>query len=454
MESSEGYNVCPICNNVFPMRELVDHSNKCVEQSMAAEAKKNIVVKPKEEDVPLRNIRNDKKPFGEEDQHKALEYFSEKRRREVEDERLAKELMDKEEQLFKSSPFKPVSTAGDLDLAIKLIAQENEERKNKALLQAQRDALIAREIYEKEEGRAVELRKREKEDALRRDELMAKELFNREKEEEEAKKRKKDLEASDAALAKALKEKDDLEAELERLRRDTSAMTIVDSPFTVGANKLPKFWIKKQSSSIMSYEVYPGTEEWNKAMDPFFASIGVPIYGGYARYKASPFSHFGGSYPYYNKGVNVVKVTRNQNLKLWTYYTLKAQEIASKNGTSNELWLYHGSRAGAYDTILRDGFDIRVASMSGAYGAGVYFATSASTSRGYCTTLPNGNTAMLICKVILGSVGAGQNGLRRPPPKHYSSPNVLHDSVSGGGMYVVFDNYQAYPMYLVEFNVY
>jgi len=451
MESSGGYNVCPICNNLFPMSELVDHSNKCVELSMAVEAKR-IAVKPKEDDVPLRNIRNEKKPFGDEDQQKALEYFAEKRKREEDDERLAKELMEKEEQLYKSStPAKPISTAGDLDLAIKLIAQENEERKNKVLEQAHRDAIVAREIYEKEEARAMELRKREKDEAIRRDELMAKELFNREKEEEEAKKRKKDLEASDAALAKALKEKDDLEAELERLRRDASAMTIVDSPFTV-ANKLPKYWVKKQGSSIMSYEVYPGVEEWNKVMDPFYASIGVPIYGGFPRYKGA-YSHYG-SYPYYNKGVNVVKVTRNQNLKLWTYYTLKAQEIASKTGTTNEQWLYHGSRAGAYDTILKDGFDIRVASMSGAYGAGIYFATAASTSRAYCTTLPNGNMAMLICKVILGSVGTGQNGLRRPPPKHYSTPNVLHDSVSGGGMYVVFDNIQAYPMYLVEFNIY
>jgi len=92
--------------------------------------------------------------------------------------------------------------------------------------------------------------------------------------------------------------------------------------------------------------------------------------------------------------------------------------------------------------------------MSGAYGAGIYFATSAQTSRAYCSQLPNGNMAMLVCKVALGSVGTGQSGLRRPPPKHYSTPNVLHDSVSGGGMYVVFDNIQAYPMYLIEFTVY
>jgi len=71
-----------------------------------------------------------KKIFSEDDQTKAYEYFSEKRKREEEDSRLAKELAEMEEKQSKS-PVKPVSAAGDLDLAIKLIAQENEERNKK-----------------------------------------------------------------------------------------------------------------------------------------------------------------------------------------------------------------------------------------------------------------------------------------------------------------------------------
>ena len=42
-----------------------------------------------------------------------------------------------------------------------------------------------------------------------------------------------------------------------------------------------------------------------------------------------------------------------------------------------------GSRANAYEAILKDGFDHRVANMGGAIGAGVYFATHASTSTAY-----------------------------------------------------------------------
>jgi len=124
------------------------------------------------------------------------------------------------------------------------------------LEQAQRDAALARELYEKEESRAKELRNKEKEEAIRRDELIAKELFNKDRADEDAKKRKKDLEASDAALAKALKEKDDLEAEVERLRREAKTMTIVDSPFSITADQLPKYWVKKNKLLLLFLMMY------------------------------------------------------------------------------------------------------------------------------------------------------------------------------------------------------
>jgi len=341
---------------------------------------------------------------------KLLNFFLKKRKREVEDRRLAFELASKEE-----SSSKIVSPSNDLNYALKILSIEDALVKNKAAEQAKKDELLARQLYEKD--KAVE----------------------------DASRKKKELEASDLALAKALKEKEELEAEVSRLKTVT---TPIISSFGI-TSTVPKYWVKKQSSDLQKFDVYPGTEEYGKVMNPFFASVGLSMYGSFSHHKGIYYSEYSRG-----KSINVVKVTRNQNLKLWAYYSLKVNEISSKNGgDANEQWLYHGSRAGAYDAIMRDGFDIRVASMSGAYGAGIYFATQASTSRAYCSTLPNGNMAMLICKVIVGSVGTGHSGLRRPPPKYFSS-EILHDSVSGGGMYVIFDNYQAYPMYLVEFNVY
>ncbi len=66
------------------------------------------------------------------------------------------------------------------------------------------------------------------------------------------------------------------------------------------------------------------------------------------------------------------------------WYLLKKNEIASKNkGNSQEKYLFHGSRIGAYKLILSGGFDHRVANLGGAIGAGVYFAQDAQTSSAY-----------------------------------------------------------------------
>lgn len=100
----------------------------------------------------------------------------------------------------------------------------------------------------------------------------------------------------------------------------------------------------------------------------------------------------------------------------------------------------------AYETILKDGFDHRVANLGGAIGAGIYFGVSSGTSSGYVS----GKKKMLYCRVTLGSVGPGQHGLRRPPEK---SKGKLHDSVGDHHtMYVVFDNYQAYPEYVIYYK--
>jgi len=105
--------------------------------------------------------------------------------------------------------------------------------------------------------------------------------------------------------------------------------------------------------------------------------------------------------------------------------------------------LFHGSRNQAYQIIITEGFDHRVANMGGAIGAGTYFATHASYSKNYTSELK-----MLYCRVTVGRVGAGRSGIRLPPKGNDSVA-----SVSGGnGMYVVFDNHQCYPEYMIYYK--
>jgi len=135
---------------------------------------------------------------------------------------------------------------------------------------------------------------------------------------------------------------------------------------------------------------------------------------------------------------------------LWQYFCLTKQYLKKKNnGNENEVMLFHGSRNNAYQTILDGGFDVRVANLGGSIGAGIYFAPQSATSRSYVLA-NNQNMQMLYCRVLLGEMGQGQGGIRRPPNKPNGS---LFDSVGvPNNMYVIFDNTQVYPEYLISFN--
>jgi len=91
--------------------------------------------------------------------------------------------------------------------------------------------------------------------------------------------------------------------------------------------------------------------------------------------------------------------------------------------------------------------------MSGAYGAGIYFARQSSTSNGYVApgTIFT-KRKMLYCRVLIGDLGPGKNGLRRPPEKMtFFGKSVLYDSVGTDAIYVVFDNHQCYPEYVIHY---
>jgi len=202
------------------------------------------------------------------------------------------------------------------------------------------------------------------------------------------------------------------------------------------------------------------------------------------------------------QGVRIINIARIENRRLWQWYSMKKKDIADKNGgEANEYGkLWHGSDPRTIDTIVEHGFDHRVANMGGALGAGIYVATSSAYSHTYSmkgdvglTTLQSlanmiqhrrkcsrgrgravapvmysapqgpstfttptatGHLKMLSCRALLGSVGGGAPGLRRPGPK---PDGTLYDSVSstgaitGGANFCIFDNNQVYPEFLITY---
>jgi len=181
---------------------------------------------------------------------------------------------------------------------------------------------------------------------------------------------------------------------------------------------------------------------------------------------------------------SVTAVTRVQSLRLWGLYShsrTEAEAGARAVGgpgqgdpglAPGERYLFHGACKEAVVSILAFGFDCRVANMSGLLGAGAYFAERADYSVEYSkkparanfavayrpeimtaqrlmSNMSPGSFLMIMARVALGRSGPARAGERLAAPGFQSS-----SSSSGvGDIFAVFDNYQAYPEYVIRFNV-
>lgn len=91
-------------------------------------------------------------------------------------------------------------------------------------------------------------------------------------------------------------------------------------------------------------------------------------------------------------------------------------------------------------------------------GNGTYFAVDASYSAQDAYSRPdtNGRRYMYLARALTGQYCAGSKGLITPPPKNPADPTDLYDSVvdnvNNPTMFVIFNDIQAYPEYLITFR--
>ena len=89
------------------------------------------------------------------------------------------------------------------------------------------------------------------------------------------------------------------------------------------------------------------------------------------------------------------------------------------------------------------------------YGKGVYFATEAECADGFSTQGSNGHKFMYHSKVLTGDFTNGSEGLRAPPPKDPNERSIKYDSVvdntTNPRKWVIFEDYQAYPGYIIVY---
>ncbi|KAH0621327.1 hypothetical protein JD844_022484 [Phrynosoma platyrhinos] len=156
----------------------------------------------------------------------------------------------------------------------------------------------------------------------------------------------------------------------------------------------------------------------------------------------------------------IEKIERIQNPYYWQAYQIKKQEMDAKNGhTNNERLLFHGTASTSLTLINNSGFNRSYAGMhAAAYGNGTYFAVNASYSAHDTYSKPDANRKkyMYLARVLVGEYCVGTQGLVVPYAKSTTDPTNLFDSVTDNvktpSMFVIFNDIQAYPQYLITFT--
>ncbi|XP_015929424.1 poly [ADP-ribose] polymerase tankyrase-2 [Parasteatoda tepidariorum] len=174
--------------------------------------------------------------------------------------------------------------------------------------------------------------------------------------------------------------------------------------------------------------------------------------------------HAGGVFMRYN----ILKIQKVRNRKLWEKYCHRRKEVSEENhNQANERMLFHGSPF--INAIVQKGFDERHAYIGGMFGAGIYFAENSSKSNQYVYGIGGGtgcplhkdrscyicHRQLVFCRVTLGKSFLQFSAMKmaHAPPGHHS----VIGRPSVGGLYypeyVVYRGEQAYPEYLITYQI-
>ena len=211
--------------------------------------------------------------------------------------------------------------------------------------------------------------------------------------------------------------------------------------------------------SIINYFVIEYPDFWTPfdQSDGGFKMVQIRIDSEEYRFVASTFET---TIPPTKKKIQ--RIERIQNELLWSkYYDCTKRMHDHNDGVTNEMCLFHGTRALNPEDIYKGdaGFDMRF-SNQGMWGNGNYFAVKASYSdSGYAYRCADGCSQILMASVLTGHQHTCQpdSSLRKPAVRDDSGPiKRRYDSVSGdtGGskVFITYENDRAYPSYLITYK--
>ncbi|NXK54094.1 PAR12 polymerase, partial [Chauna torquata] len=157
------------------------------------------------------------------------------------------------------------------------------------------------------------------------------------------------------------------------------------------------------------------------------------------------------------KDYNICRLQRIQNPTLWQVFQWQKEQMKKLNKSKwvDERLLFHGTNPSHVPAICEQNFDWRICGTHGTmYGKGSYFARDASYSHEYCSSR-SGHYSMFVAQVLVGKFVRGDSEYLRPPPRP-SNPNRLPltcvDDPDDPSIFVIFEKYQIYSAYILEYN--
>ncbi|XP_069717592.1 protein mono-ADP-ribosyltransferase PARP14 isoform X2 [Phaenicophaeus curvirostris] len=197
--------------------------------------------------------------------------------------------------------------------------------------------------------------------------------------------------------------------------------------------KLPATWDDMENARLKIVELKPETREYRDVKEKFLKTC---------------------------SSSKIEKIERVQNPYIWKAYQIKKCEMDKKNGNNNnERLLFHGTNKESLTLINNQGFNRSYAGRHAAnYGNGTYFAVNASysASNNYSKPDVDGKKYMYLARVLVGEYSQGVKGSITPAVKNASNSIDLFDSstdnVQQPSMFVIFNDIQAYPEYLITFT--
>ncbi|XP_041369508.1 protein mono-ADP-ribosyltransferase PARP14-like [Gigantopelta aegis] len=157
--------------------------------------------------------------------------------------------------------------------------------------------------------------------------------------------------------------------------------------------------------------------------------------------------------------LNQSQIERIQNKTLYQQYVAKKKQISRQSSNQAERKLWHGTSADAISSVNTHGFNRSYCGKNATvHGDGVYFAVNASYSAHNTYSRPDaqGHKHLYYASVLTGDFTQGQRGMRVPPVKSTNQSQLYDsvvDNVNGPGMYIIFNDTQAYPDYLITFTI-